>query len=85
MQRLAEELGVRERDDSFCCQVGFGLGVGLVEGTIVTPNGMGCASVGLASASLLFWLGTEGGIGEKPSDGTVVHLSNFLLMAGWMR
>jgi hypothetical protein len=45
MQRPAEELGVRERDDSFCCQVGFGLGVGLAEGTIVTPNGTGCASV----------------------------------------
>ena len=40
--------------------MGFGLGVGLVEGTIVSPNGTGCASVAFASAGLLFWSGTNG-------------------------
>jgi hypothetical protein len=40
MQRLAEELGVRERDDSFCCQVGLAPGCwfGWGRWTIVTPK-----------------------------------------------
>ena len=29
-------------------------------GTIVSPNGTGCASVAFASAGLLFWSGTNG-------------------------
>ena len=67
MQRLAEELGVRERDDSFCCQVGFGLGVGLVEGLLSLRMEWDVLLLVLHPPAFCFGWGQRGELARSPA------------------